>query len=111
MVQMWINPWGRPEAGDYAIVCASNGSFYVGFSGNLRQRKQSNWSLLRRGRHHNRLLQIDWRRYGEDAFRWEVLEILESRPSLAQLRAAEDLWLQHLRAERGWRDYNIAWFR
>jgi group I intron endonuclease len=108
---VWINPWGRPKAGVYAIVCASNGSFYAGSTGNLWQRKQGHWSLLRHGRHHNRPLQNDWRRYGEDAFRWEVLEILEGRPSLAQLRAAENLWLQHLRAERGWRDYNIAWFR
>ncbi len=61
----------------YAIRCLPTGQAYVGGTGDWQRRKRAHLWGLREGRHRNKLLQEAFNRYGENRFRFEVLEFLE----------------------------------
>jgi group I intron endonuclease len=58
----------------YRIVNRINGKFYVGSSSEYEKRKRSHLRLLRKGTHHNKPIQEDFDKHGEDNFYFEVLE-------------------------------------
>ncbi len=60
--------------GIYAIVCTGSWRSYVGQTVNLETRFQDHIQLLRRQKHDNTSLQIDFDIYGEDSFNYEVIE-------------------------------------
>lgn len=66
------------KSGIYQIRNLNNGRVYVGsaklFSGRCHQHLYS----LRRGTHHNKYLQHDFNKCGEEAFVFEVLEVVQS---------------------------------
>lgn len=55
--------------GVYGILCLHNRKFYIGSSGNVRQRLDAHRSQLR-GNQHRQLprLQKDWNKFGESGF-------------------------------------------
>lgn len=61
------------RSGIYKITCAANGRLYVGSAVNFRERWNTHRSATRRGKHHSRHLQNAWNKYGQDAFKFEVL--------------------------------------
>jgi group I intron endonuclease len=61
------------RSGVYTIVCLVNGKTYVGSSVNVRSRWNAHRRDLRNGQHVNSLLQRSWNRYGEAAFRFNLL--------------------------------------
>lgn len=73
----------RSKSGIYAIICASSREEYVGSSVDVPGRWAQHRADLRAGRHHNKRLQQVWRRYGEDAFRFVMLEEVFNRADLA----------------------------
>lgn len=82
-------------SGIYRIVCTANGGkVYVGSAVNLRRRFASHKNTLSTGTHHNRHLQNAWNKYGEAAFRFEVVEIVPRERLVdveqAHLNACED---------------------
>ncbi len=76
-------------SGIYVIRNKTNGKIYIGSSKNIRRRMHEHRSELRRGIHDNDHLQKAWRKYGEDAFEFEVLEQCE----VAMLIEREQYWL------------------
>ncbi len=63
----------------YKIVNKINHKEYIGISVKpIKIRFKEHKSLLRRGKHHNYLLQRDWDFYGEENFDFILLETLES---------------------------------
>ena len=67
------------KAGVYKITCISNGRFYIGSSKDLLSRLKQHINQLAYKRHHNKKLQSDynkyqWNKYGEDNFKFEVIE-------------------------------------
>ena len=64
--------------GIYCIENTVNGKKYIGLSRNIEQRWNEHRSKLRRGKHGNIYLQRAWNNYGEDAFRFYVVEVCES---------------------------------
>jgi group I intron endonuclease len=74
----------------YKIRNVVNGKFYVGSAVDTRTRFRQHRRLLRRGKHHCRHLQAAWNKYGEDAFKFEVVEHVSSHELL---ETAEDKWL------------------
>ena len=70
------------SSGIYRIVNTQNGKFYVGSAVNLHGRWRSHLSDLRREDHADRILQDAWLKYGEDALRFEVLELVADRAVL-----------------------------
>ena len=56
------------EAGIYRIKNKTNGAVYIGQAINIRSRISHHKSLLKKGKHTNKLLQEDWNLFGEEAF-------------------------------------------
>lgn len=74
----------------YRIRNVVNQKFYVGSTTNSRERFRTHRNRLRRNKHHAKHLQAAWNNYGEDCFKFEVLEVLSET---CDLQAAEDQWL------------------
>lgn len=89
--------------GIYKITCTSNKRFYIGSAVNLRYRKNRHFSMLRQNIHHNLHLQHAWSKYGEQAFTFEVLELVLPM----SLTAREQYWLNKLKPF-GKKGFNLA---
>lgn len=77
----------------YKIRNVVNQKFYVGSTWNKRERFRVHRSRLRRGAHHCKHLQAAWNKYGEDCFKFEVVERLPLDATPQDIEAAEDVWL------------------
>jgi group I intron endonuclease len=84
----------------YRIVHIESGKTYIGSSALGTKRWKSHRHMLRTGRHHSPHLQHSWAKHGEAAFRFEVIETVESE---AALLAREQHWIDTLRPE-----FNVA---
>lgn len=81
-----------PDAsGIYRVTCIPTGKFYIGSSINLHRRQQDHFRELRKNIHGNPKLQHAWNKYGEDAFVFEVLELVLI---LETLTAREQYWFK-----------------
>lgn len=69
--------------GVYQIRSLSTNKFYIGSSGNLKKREFNHFRSLRKGTHHNALLQKLFTKNGEDDFQFIVLKFF-SKKVLAQ---------------------------
>jgi group I intron endonuclease len=76
--------------GVYKITNSENDHFYIGSSVNLTRRRSRHFSELRNNRHNNKHLQAAWKKYGESAFTFVVVEFVEN---VDELYVAEDKWL------------------
>lgn len=81
-----------PQSGIYLITCKANSKQYVGSAVNLQKRWHDHCRDLRENKHHNPYLQRAWKKYGERAFEWQVLEYT----SKAQLIEREQYWIDIL---------------
>lgn len=62
------------ESGVYKIINVENNSIYVGSAVNLHRRFVDHRNYLRKGISNNKKLQNAWNKYGENAFKFEVIE-------------------------------------
>src|SRR5271157_2975818 len=90
-------------SGIYKITCTATKRIYIGSSSNLRYRKRQHFHSLRDNKHHNPSLQNAWNKYGDQAFTFEVLELV--LPEF--LTAREQYWLNSLKPFRH-KGFNIA---
>lgn len=65
------------RAGVYKITNKINGRIYIGSAKEFKCRWRQHTSALKGQRHENRFLQADYNLCGPDAFRFEVLEVVE----------------------------------
>lgn len=86
------------RAGIYQITNIKNGKRYIGSAKNVPARKNTHFSALRKGMHHNPHLQAAWGKYGEAAFSFCCLE----RCDVEYLLIREQHWLDMVTPE-----YNI----
>jgi group I intron endonuclease len=91
----------RGTSGIYEIVNTLTGARYYGSARCLDRRWKGHVCDLRRNRHRNSFLQNAWNKYGEDAFTFRVLVVLEPD----QLRSHEQRLLDRV---HGKNCYNIA---
>lgn len=95
------------SAGVYKILCLPTGKFYVGSTVDLRLRWAHHRSRLRQGTHCNAHLQQAWNKYGEERFKFSVLELI----AISDLLRAEQAWLDSTRCanrEIGFNIYPVA---
>jgi group I intron endonuclease len=85
--------------GIYAIVNLNNGKRYIGSAIRFKQRWYVHRDGLRKGSHHSNILQRAWMKHGEDAFAFQILEVV---PDRADLLKREQHYLDTLKPE-----YNI----
>ena len=79
------------QLGIYKIRNVVNQKFYVGSSNDIKDRFRQHRKLLRGNRHHCKHLQAAWNKYGEECFKFEVVDVITEE---AALFAAEDAWLR-----------------
>jgi hypothetical protein len=90
----------KPEAGVYQIKNMKNQKVFVASSSNLKTINGKRFQL-KTGAHKNQALQKDWNEFGEDAFEFEVLEILKPKDNAhfdtnEELEKLEKKWLEKL---------------
>lgn len=89
----------------YQLINLIDGKFYVGSAIIFRKRRDLHKLELRKNKHHNRYLQSAWNKYGEDAFEFRVLEIVENRK---ELNKKEQVWLDWLTPHDHKIGYNLC---
>lgn len=92
-------------SGVYQIRCIATGKIYVGSAVDLRKRWGQHVRRLRRGKHRNKHLQHAWNKYGEAAFEFEVLELVDA-PALLQ---AEQAWIDRTGCTDRNIGFNVYW--
>lgn len=92
-------------SGIYSITHRASGRVYVGSAVNIQRRWQVHLNDLRRGDHRNSYLQNAFRKYGEAAFDFAVLEEVDD---LARLIAREQAHIDQRQAASRKYGYNIA---
>jgi len=75
----------------YKIINTINNKFYVGSTTNQYERFRVHRARLRNNKHHSHHLQAAWNKYGEQAFVFHVVEVVQEDRSLQE---AEDVWLK-----------------
>lgn len=69
-------------SGIYRIRNTVNGRVYVGSAVDMAKRWHEHRKHLRKGDHHSRHLQSAWSKYGEAAFAFEIIEVIERKDLL-----------------------------
>lgn len=91
--------------GIYMIRNAVNGRCYVGSSFNIERRFNAHRSLLKHGKHHSPSLQRAWKKHGNEAFEFKILEIVENVDGLL---IAEQRHIELLNAADAQLGYNVS---
>lgn len=81
---------GVPRSGIYAITHTQSGRRYIGSAVNIVERWWQHKTDLNRSAHHNDYLSKCWRKYGEEAFTFDVLEAVSDK---SQLISREQFWI------------------
>ncbi len=79
---------GQRPMGVYRVYNTANGKSFVGSAVDVLAKLNSQRAQLEFGSHMNRELQAEWKSFGPDAFRFEVLEELEA-PRHPRIRTDE----------------------
>jgi group I intron endonuclease len=66
----------------YKITNKITNDFYVGSAINFKNRKWSHTCSLKKNNHKNQFIQNSWNKYGEKAFVFEVLEVVDKKENL-----------------------------
>lgn len=98
----------KTEGGIYQIRNTKNEKIFVTSTPNLKTINGRHIEL-QQGGHRNKHLQDEWKQYGEDAFVFEVLEVLEEKEGSYfdksyELKKLENKWIEKLKpfGERGY---------
>lgn len=90
--------------GVYKITCKKTGHLYIGESQNIAKRVGGHLHLLKKNSHPLKSLQVDWNKFGEDAFTFEVIATGPKYSDKLTRTALEDKLIQTNAAIT----YNIA---
>ena len=98
------------QAGIFLITNTTTGKVYLGSSTNLHGPLNKHRFLLTHGMHPVRALQEDWNTLGPDAFRLEIVEVVENKddPTFRlddELTLLEQIWIEKTQPFGG-RGYN-----
>lgn len=90
--------------GIYCITNTKNKKRYIGSAVNIEKRWISHRTRLNRKQHHSGHLQAAWGKYGESAFRFEVVTTCEPEQLLEQ----EQFWIDAFQTANGKYGYNVS---
>jgi len=99
----------KQPMGVYRITCNQNEKAYIGFSIDLPAKINRHKFELKFGSHRNGELQEAWNLFGESAFEFEVLDVLDHKEdSLTnpdeELHVLLEMWIRKLEKE----DYSVV---
>lgn len=94
---------GKPIIGIYKIENLINSKVYIGQSLNITQRwKEHKYSLVNNV-HINEYLQRSWNKYGEEAFKFEIIEECAED----ELTQREQYWIDYYGGLNSFNNYNL----
>lgn len=94
--------------GIYSITNALNGARYVGSSVEIEKRWKQHKIQLVSDSHHSVKLQKAWNKYGRNAFKWEIIEVIDD-PTNSTLTEREQYWIDKYDSyHNGYNDTPIA---
>ncbi len=90
--------------GVYRISNSQNNKVYIGFSIDIPARFNRHKSELNFGSHRNKELQELWNSFGEAAFEFEILDVLDNKENTQaspneELQVLAEMWIQKLEKE------------
>lgn len=91
------------ESGIYCIENTINNKKYIGQSININQRWLKHISELNNGYHHNDYLQKSWNKYGEECFKFYILEYCDKD----ELDEKETYYINHYNTTNRDYGYNL----
>src|SRR5262245_48172446 len=99
------------RAGIFLITNTTNGKVFLGSSKDLNGPLNKHRFALKYGGHRNASLQADWKKFGPDAFKFEIVDEVEVKddPGFSlneELELLEQAWLEKTQPV-GERGYNI----
>lgn len=99
-------PYKDVISGIYTITHIASGRVYVGSAAHIYQR----WATHRQTFNSDNgkatpYLRHAWRKYGEDAFRFEIVEVV---PNKTELLEREQYWIDHYGAANRDKGFNVA---
>ena len=89
--------------GIYKITNIENNKIYIGLSRNLLKRLYNHKYHLRRNTHQNDHLQKAWNKYGENSFKFEIIEVCEDD----RLNEREIYWINYYGGYESDNLYNV----
>lgn len=90
--------------GIYKITNIVNGKFYIGSSCDIERRWSEHRTRNNGGQCNNKLIQRAWIKYGEENFKFEILEVVENSK---QLLTREQYWITQTKCWHRNIGYNI----
>lgn len=93
------------KSGIYKITNKLNGRIYIGSAKEFKNRWKQHAKSLEAGKHHNKFLQADFAKCGEQAFLFEVLEVVEG--TREERLAKEEVYLKQW-FDNGKQCYNLC---
>ena len=90
--------------GIYIIRNVVSGRIYVGSARVMYRRWRNHRKELKAGRHHSKTLQSSWIKHGEEAFIFEVIEVVDDPDNLIE---REQFWLDKMGSADPARGFNI----
>ncbi|WP_419883938.1 GIY-YIG nuclease family protein [Peribacillus sp. B-H-3] len=81
-------------SGIYKITCTDTGKFYIGSAVNICMRWSTHLHDLRKNQHENTYLQNSFNKYGEEAFKFEIVESIIDKEMLVE---REQFWFDELK--------------
>ncbi|WP_020603261.1 GIY-YIG nuclease family protein [Spirosoma spitsbergense] len=96
------------SAGVYQILNTVNGKCYIGSSHKLNDRARAHRNQLNRGKHHSLYLSSAYKKYGPDAFEFNLLEVVDivNQP-IGLLTDTEDRLIKLHKANNRAYGYNV----
>jgi hypothetical protein len=93
----------KTRSGIFAIRCLPGDAQWTGTSRDLDAQQNGIWFQLRMGNHMNHALQKAWNSHGAEAFRFEILEVVEDENADIiglLLKEREALWREQTGAAK-----------
>ena len=95
------------QSGIYRIRNIIDDKGYIGSASYFNHRFIGHRTVLRKNKHHSIHLQRAWNKYGEDQFKFEIIEILEN-PTKELLLQREQYWIDYYKSYDKYFGYNIC---
>jgi len=81
----------------YKITNKLNEKFYIGSTiHGLAHRKRNHLNKLKKNKHHNYNLQREFNEYGEAAFIFSIIDVLDDSENPTEILAKEQMWIDNL---------------
>ena len=93
------------KSGIYIIKNLINNKVYIGSAINIDKRWKHHKKDLAKRKHHSRLLQRAWDKYGEQNFKFEIIEEVQNP---AHLLSYEQVYLDYYKSYEDDKGYNIC---